>query len=375
MPFEIHYAKPVSTYHLHLNFQRKPVARKIGKIVLLIKRILNKTFYVCAAHFGSKTWSIPGMIYRLPGAIFKRIHGHHSRQTFSEELFGTPSYHYRPQRQLSSNEAATIVKYAAAATVCHACDDRFVKSEYTLLKPQKLSITEKDISITPRENCYFDEESGLKIVLMEKCDEIVFGFGALRSCSSEVKDAKGIKKLNNKIYAAAINNIIGTVPKIYFKALEIFKVLKQAPYLSGKKITLTGQCFGGSIASFIALSEKQQAYCFNSVPLGVGLQKALGNNKLSEAKKYITHISVKNDYITDFPGMYIFNFLLNFVGIRTAGNFGNAYVIPSAFKLLDHFRTHSFVMASFMNYIMQDSWATLEALKERGKNSPNSIEI
>lgn len=233
---------------------------------------------------------------------------------------------------------------------------------------------EKDLSIQARENCYFDAESGLKIVLMEKSDEIVVGFGALRSCSSEVKEVQAVKKINNKIYATAIKNILGTTPKIYFKALEIFKALRESPYFMGKKLTLAGQCFGGSIASFVALSEKQQAYCFNSIPLGVGLQKVLGKNKLMEAKKYITHISVKNDYITDFPGMYIFNFLLNFIGIRTAGNFGNAFVIPSAFKLFDHFRTHSFVLASFMNYVMKDSWATLETLEEAYKKKSDWME-
>ena len=362
MPSKIHNAKPSPACLLHFNFQGRLLSPTVEKIVLFIKSMINSWVYGCMRSLEFIRVSISSKIDRVPGSIFKRIHAHPQ-----EALFKTSFYHNRPERQLSKQEASAIVKYAAAATVCHACDDRFIKSVYTLLKPQKVSMREKDLCIQARDNCYFDAESGLKIVLMEKSDEIVVGFGALRSCSSEVKDAQVVKKINNKIYATAIKNILGTTPKIYFKALEIFKALRETPYFMGKKLTLTGQCFGGSIASFVALSEKQQAYCFNSIPLGVGLQKVLGKNKLMEAKKYITHISVKNDYITDFPGMYIFNFLLNFVGIRTAGNFGNAFVIPSAFKLFDHFRTHSFVLASFMNYIMDDSWATLETLEEAHK--------
>lgn len=283
---------------------------KIKKVALRIFEKIKEIVFFPARYFGSK---------------------HHCT-----------GYHFKMQKELSPEEAKAFLPYAGANATVHSNDPDWLFG-HQLADYEKLP----DISgIEKRNTNYFNPETGLKLAVYENENELIISYGALTAYRSELPNATG---LSRKGYLNCIANLAGGVPSIFNEAERItLELLKTYPHAS-KKVTLSGQCYGGTLASFVGIKNKIQAVCTNSFPLGAGLQKEIGRDRLDLADEYVTHISANKDSISDNRFLSVLDRIASAIGIRTPGNFGKRLVIPSAYRNSKH--THEHFMGSMMHHL------------------------
>lgn len=306
-----------------------PILEKIKKIARKILEII--TFPL--RYLGAKNWSIPGLIVRTPILLFKRIF---LNQPLTKAQFFGAGYHHSSGPRLSKEQTKELLRYAAYGLVPFRYEqDKWAEPfGAKIIPPADLAV---DLSQLPglirtTEQAFFDKESLFKAVVLEDAHELVVSFGAMHSHWPEFSDPKEAKAKSHKQLPSTIASYVGHSPFQYQQAEALVRQLKQVAQKRGKRLVLTGQSLAGSLASYAALKNQVKAVCFNSVQLGAGLQYEIGDAKLAQADKFLTQISVDNDPLSNLPGTTTVDHILSRLGIRTPGNFGKRYRIPSAFK-------------------------------------------
>ncbi len=246
-----------------------------------------------------------------------------------------------------------------STALVHSSDKKWIEPfGYEVLPPKSFAISSSGLE--KKDLCFFDPKSGLKAAVSLKENKVIISFGALRSHHSEVSDDKMKKSLHLKMYWSAMGNMTGITPKVYLQAEVLFKDLMKDPRLKGKNIILTGQCFGGSIASYVALNNDTEAFCTNSLQLGAGLQQKLGRKKLKKARDLITHLTVKSDWVSDRKIYTVLDVASSIFCIKTPGRFGEKFMIPTAYE--DRSKSHDYSIGSCMKYLGMDIRSTPEDL-------------
>lgn len=244
-------------------------------------------------------------------------------------------YHFVPQKELTSSEAIGYIPYAVLAHIVPSTLTPLAKViDYEIIAPSQTQVNLAAIpgGMHANHNRFFDKTTGLKVMLFAKEDQVVIAFGPAASYENEVPDFFEAFKVGTYIWCCGVMaNLAGAMPFIYTQAEVLFTELMKDPYFQNKTILLVGHSIGASMASYIALKHKIKAIGFNSLALGVGVQKELGEQTLSQADQYLTHLSVSCDAPSDFPGVHYIDRCLSFAGIKTPGNFGKHYLIPSPY--------------------------------------------
>ncbi|MCX6990573.1 MAG: hypothetical protein NTX49_05880 [Chlamydiae bacterium] len=311
----------------------RQLCHSIDKISLFAQKIFVsiKSFLLFPLRYcGSKTWSLLGMlteiILRKPVSFARN--GYHDH---FEKLSNPIDY----------------LPFASMSNYIHKKDLQWITPfGYSPVAPSSLNMQSNQLSAL--DYCFLDPNSGLKIALVEKENEIVIIFGALASYTTELENQpEQLKKVQRKLQLTVASNLLGGTPSIYTEAHSFVKDLLVKPHLKGKKITLYGASFGGSIASYVALKLHLQGICINSLQLGAGLQQNIGDKELQLADQYLTHISVKDDYLTDPPVIGYLDRAVSFLGVRTPGNFGKKYIISTSYR--SSLKIHSYMLGSFMH--------------------------
>ena len=305
-------------------------AKKISQIAKKIFAFIQTLFLFPLRYFGSKTWSIPGLLYRI--ASGKPI-------SFKEK-----GYHFEYENLSSPIE---YLPHASMTHYAHKTEaDWIAPFGYKPVHPTNLNL--QDPEVESRELCFFNPQTGLKVILAEKEDKIAVIFGALSSSNHELQNnPKQNAKIQKNLQAACVFNIAGTVPAIYQEAFSFSAKLLHHSYFQNKQITFVGSSFGGSLAAFVALKHERPAVCINGLQLGAGLQQEIGDKTLEKADKYITHIFMNNDYLNDPPLLSTIDKIFSRAGIRMPGNFGKRYKISTPYK--SYKQIHSFIFGSFIH--------------------------
>lgn len=196
-----------------------------------------------------------------------------------------------------------------------------------------------------------EERSGIKISVLENdSSEIIIAFGAKHSAKRVFgEDHAGYQQFEKAQSRSIAQNLAGFLPESHIKSKQIIEHLLSLPYFKNKKITLTGTCFGASLAQYTGLKLGIKAVCFNSLQLGQAAQQDIGYEKLAQADFWIEHVNARKDFLNDSRLYNLANHSLSFIGIKTPGNFGRQYCIPSAYK--DSSKSHVFIMGSFIKYL------------------------
>lgn len=318
---------------------------KIGQAASKALQYLVDAIKSVTRYFGAKNWSVPGAIIRLPYLAIKKATGNMTR-TFGQELFGT-GYNRSVQKVLNREEIIPYFKYATAAEYAHKSKDVWVAPlNYTVLGGH--SFTHDQLQGLPpgleaRKNCFYNPTSLLKAAVLQKGNEVIVSFGALGSSETEGFRMGG---LSNNINASGVANLVGIKPSIYKEAEAFVIWLKNQPEFKGKEISLCGQCFGGSLASYCGLKQELKAVALNAFPLGQALQQDITQEKLDNADAYVTNISVKGDVYSK-PVFNVIDTIVSALGIKTPGTFGKRFEIPSAYKKGSDI--HIFFMGSVMS--------------------------
>jgi hypothetical protein len=207
------------------------------------------------------------------------------------------------------------------------------------------------LGLKVHDSVIFDPETGLKVIMYKKENQLLIAFGPASSHRTEIEDKTESEALGNKVYKDIVLEIAGSKPSLYKKADELIGILKD--HARGKEITLTGQSLGGAIASYVALNQGLKCICLNSLPIGPGLQCDIGKTKLQNADKWITHLMTEGDIVCDLPlGLKVVDYALGLLGFKTAGNFGVKYRIPSIYKNM--FETHVYMIGNLFAYWRPD---------------------
>lgn len=322
------------------------LTKKTTEYVISFLGMIKSTCCFPMRYVGAKTWSIPGIIIRTPYVIFKRTFGISTQKSFKEELFGT-GYSYRYEL-LGKEEVKSMLLYASSIACGHSIKPEWIEPfGFQIISPKTLGIQFPNIEA--REHCFFDPKTSLKVVIIEKDNEVVISFGALRCGDSEVSEEIDRTRMFRIGLRSAVYNWVGGIPEIYMEAEMLLKEILNHSRFKGKKIVLAGQCFGGSLAGFIALKNKIPAYCFNTLPFGAGLQQEIGDENLACADQYLTHLKIENDFLNNRHMYRIGDRILTGLGIRTPGCFGRKFFIPSAYQKGKEI--HEFYIGSMMQYL------------------------
>ncbi|MBA3602339.1 MAG: hypothetical protein H0W50_01540 [Parachlamydiaceae bacterium] len=264
---------------------------------------------------------------------------------------------------LNPRDAEFYITYVAATITTHTSDPKWAEAVgYKVLKPDDLMEIGNLVGLDARENCFFDLESSLKIVLLVKEKSLFITFGAKDSFYSEVEDDQktftGLRQLQQ-----IASNITGGVPLAYRKAADFVARLKAWEHFHKFKLECVAQSFGGSIAQYVGLKYELPTVIFCSLAVGVGLQQDLGNEALLKANQILTHIAVAGDFISDSSFFNTVEKILSTFSIKTPANFGIGKIIPSAYPH-DDVRTHGYVLGSFLKHAGLEDASTPEELQK-----------
>lgn len=340
---------------------------QISKIAQKVLAFLKEVFSYPGRFLGSKTWSIPGLILKTPWVLFKRCVGISSPLTLKEELFGG-SYQFSPT-PLSKSEAERFLPSATMSTAVHNCTDKWKEGmahyNYNVVSPTSLlmNLSQLPGKIEANETRFFDPTSGLKAMVLENGEEIVISFGALGAPRAEIKDEAQRLKLEKHLWKNVINNnLFGGRPELYDQADALVAAINKN--FPEKKIKLVGHCMGGSLASFVGIKRGIEVHAFNTLALGPGIQNKLGFEKLAKASRYVTHISVENDFFSDCKYVSGLDCLSNLLGLRTPGNFGRHYRIKASKDYKEQDPIHNYFLGSMMEYVGYTNRTMPQQLKE-----------
>lgn len=351
-----------------------PAEKKIEKTSLIkricecIKRVFRSIvdfFLFPTRYFGSKTWSIPGIIVRTPCILFKRLFGFTGGMKLSEEILGK-GYQFNT-KTLGKDETKKLIRSATLATAVHNFTSKWREAMdvfgMSVLNPKDLQLDPNRVKINPNIECndvrFFDRTSGLKMMAVANDKEVLVTFGALGGPRAEITDKKEREALEKRIWKKVVWSGLGGIkPDIYEEANTLFSAIKNAPSLKGKKIKVVGHCMGGSIATYVGLKHKLKVHSFNTLAFGPGLQQQVGTKALSQAEEYVTHLSIENDFFSDCKQLKALDVLGSLIGLKTPGNFGKHYRIPAAkdYAAIKQYSKrqdaiHNYFLGSMMEYI------------------------
>ncbi len=302
-------------------------------------------------------------------------HIKHNSLSKSQNAWTKPleSYHYY-MKPLFSEDVKPHLRYIAQSGYAHkSLSGKLIKPfGYQPIDPETIGVNLSDVpgieilegedvnrktqELSKTEKCFANKTTGLKIIVSkhENTKEIVLAFGDLSSLMLETKGESSTVWWNQTY--GLISNFTGMNSAIYQQAGGLAKlIIKRLSENSNYKdytFTFTGQSLGGSLAQFAGLCNGVKTMCYNAFPLGSGLQKLIGDEKLKNADLYITHLTVEKDYVSDMQGSGSIDWGLSKFWLRTPGNFGKRFSIPAAYYNIQHI--HSFVLGSAMQYLNLD---------------------
>ena len=319
---------------------------RVGSAVRACFEWLRVVFLFPFRYLGSKTWSIPGVILRAPWLCVKRIFTKFSLQ---QELFGA-KYQYFFEKNLGPEELRPYLPYACAIAFVASVNPEYRLSGWNHIYSPDLNLPE-GCSLN-QEGYVVDSMAGFKSVILEKGGELIIAFRAMKHClKRDESDPKKPVRLPSMDPEAKnlVSQLAGLKPALFERASSYVKHIGNLPQFRDKKITVAGQCHGGTIASYAGIANGIPAICFNTCPLGVGLQEDLGKDRLDRASDLVTHICIEGDFLTDHSYQAPLDVLANGLGLRTPGNFGKKFRIPSAYSK-GHDK-HVFSLGSVMKHL------------------------
>ncbi len=343
-------AEGIKSDHLLLPIIKRPARCKIALVAAPTLKKLKDLILFSRSYLTLKKAAFQRNVVRILSAISLKCNA-------------------RPQttKELSPHEAKNFLPHCFASLTCWMQNENVVnRFGLKFFEPGKNALDLSGVpgKIEAKERCFFDEQTGLTAVILQSQDDKVFlCFGGVRSGDTiQAMDPAMRFKVLWRQRISAVKNLFGFKVGIYQQADALYQTLKQKKEFAGKKVILTGQSLGGSIASYVSAKNHVPSVCFNSIALGVRQQREIGEKNLLNAHEYVTHISAKGDFFNNYPLFNPADSVLRAIGICTPRNFGQKYQIPSAFEGLK--KTHYFILGSMMHHLGYDPRAGSDALKE-----------
>lgn len=137
-------------------------------------------------------------------------------------------------------------------------------------------------------------------------------------------------KLYNEGDKGIVWDFIGGVPDSAIQMIELGKMLKETAKAGGYTPVVVGHSHGGALAQIAAAANGIKGVVFNSRPMGAGVRRYIGQDKIAENGINITVFSAKNDLLTRLkPINAIGIFMERVLGIPIPRSVGVGYLLPS----------------------------------------------
>lgn len=316
-----------------------PWAERIRALALEIFRYLADFASIFTRYLGSKDWSVPGVILRAPTLLFHRLMGRPSTLSSGYE---------RGFQELGKKEAERFLPHAFATAFVTSFKSDYLHRDFEEVDPRNLGpLPNLPPEVQRHERGFFHPPTRLRVALLrsrKEREKYILAFSSLKPNSKEVPAAEQIQRKASQVFAWA-----GGVPQVFEVASQLVNSLKQSGIFQDQQLELTGMCFGAALCSYAALQNGVPAVCFNSCPLGVGLQQKIGSEKLKKASQYITHISSRHDFISDPFALSSLDLIVSRLGLRTPGNFGKRFRI-SRVPHYDSFQNHAYILGNLLHH-------------------------
>lgn len=318
------------------------VTHRVSSIVKTCLETLKACLLFPTRYLGSKTWSIPGLVLRTPLILFKRLFVQPTL-SLAQELFGS-GYRFTFEKELTPDELQPFFAPLCTMAYVNKMHPDFLPSGWKTVSPEALNLSLD--SIQAKDTYFSDPSTGFKACIIEKGKEVIVTFGAVEM--HELAPEEQPTGLKGKT-ANVARSLFGGSLKVSHQADALVTQIKRHPHFQKKQITLAGMCFGGPQASYAGLKHCLPTVCANSFPLSAGQQQELGEGRLRNADKYITNISVNGDFLTNSYLFTAADLLLSAIGIKTSGNFGKCYLVPSAYST--RVGTHAYMLGSVLVHL------------------------
>ncbi len=248
-----------------------------------------------------------------------------------------------------------VMKYAACTTTSSTNNPDWVKPFHLrLVNPHKENFCSY-AGIAAHEECYFDEETALKICVFADENEVIFAFAALGSAATQVPEYRR-GEMTHKQFVGMIDNVFfEKVPPMYTKALQAIQNLIRSRAINGRKISLCAHSLGGSISEYVGLHLRIPTYNFNAVLLGKGLLDDVPRKNLNESDRFINNISAENDYASDFiESSILYQYLAESNNLPKHS--GRKYLMPTNYSMWDR---HGHVMGNLLQLLGYSDWTNV----------------
>lgn len=215
---------------------------------------------------------------------------------------------------------------------------------YLHIKPNSLALAKLPGKLEARESCFYDPETALKIAIYQSGSELLIAFGALNSSKTEVEASLLWTKKRVLLYAGAFNLLWGK-PTVFRQAVEFVSLLKDMACFKHLEVVITGQSFGGGLASYTALKIACRAICFNALPLGGWIHTDVESDLKELADKNITQVTIEGDWLSDNTVVRCQCFPFHQVNLV-----GKRVFVPSAYPG-NRMETHDYIVGSLLEEI------------------------
>lgn len=190
-----------------------------------------------------------------------------------------------------------------------------------------------------KKGSYYNTKTGtmLNLSLDKDKKEIVVCFWGLgnenpdeentRLCLYQ-KDAADESKITKASNLSVVLESTGHIGAAGLEAMKIGEMLKNETSKVGLTPVVVGHSHGGGLAQCAALANGIKTIVFNSRPMGAGMRRLIGQDKIAKNAENITVFSVKGDWLT---GTKILNKLSviyeRLTGVVTPRTAGKGYII------------------------------------------------
>jgi hypothetical protein len=335
-------------------------SREVNKSLSVAKPEIGSVSSIASATFaavtfptryiGAKSWSIPGLVMRTPLILFKRLFW---QQPLTAAQFLGTGYRSRFEGQLTQDQTKEMLRYASYGLLPFRYEEDKWAQPYgaRIINPTTLNVDVKKLpgKVQATDKTFIDKETLFKAVIVEDDHELVVAFGSMHSHWHDFSDSSLAKKQYHNQLGSVFTSFAGYLPPYYEQADALVEQLKKVAETKNKRFVVTGQSLAGSLASYVSLKQGVRGVCINAVQLGAGVQQSIGDAKLAKADQYLIHVTIDNEILSALPGLSIVDYGLSGLGVRTPGNFGRRFTIPSAFKSWR--ASHDYPIQSMMQYI------------------------
>ncbi len=321
-------------------------------------------------YLGAKNWSICGVLLRTPIILFQWafLKGELSK----EKLF--PS-HYSNDigPEINKEQTREYLRYTSFGLLSFSYDEKSWVEPFNgrMLDPSQLNIDAAKIrgNVVVTDKAILDRTNLFKVVLIEEGNELVAAFGSMHSHWSDFSTEEA-KAFGNHQLGSIMGNFVGGSPLFYEQASDVVEQLKSIAANKNKKLVLTGQSLGGSLAAFAGTRHQVKTIAVNAVQLGAGLQQVLGEEKLVQARKYVDHITIEGEFL-NLNALKVMDTVFSLIGLRTPGNFGRRFKLESFTASMKE--SHDYPIRSFMRKLNYDVQTHSNQLKAEDivRSGPN----